>query len=133
MESKIALKIDRDSACMGDDAESHERIRVCCSTDTLEKVIRDVLNSNFLAKIVGGKATWIIQNGSPKNIVPLGVIAQQWVVPRFLVDANRPITDFIDDPDSGGLFFKYWVQQDPDEVFECLQLGKPLPDRYGRK
>ena len=118
----------RDSVHAGDDVDAPHEIRLPISDDeSLENVIRRIVSSNYLASISGGKATWIVESGSRA----LGVVAQQWPTARFLVAADNNVRSFLSSNTGCHLNFIYWCQVDPDHVFECLQDGKPLPNKYG--
>lgn len=111
------IDIDRTSVAMGDDAWPHaERIQAP-GAHTLAQVVADILARPYLASISGGKATWILDLDGE----PVAVVAQQWDEPRYLVDASQTIRSF-GAPVS--LMFRYWRQNDPDEVFAELAAGR---------
>jgi len=111
----------------GDDCDAPHEITITISNDeSLESVIRRVGSSGYLARISGGKATWIVESGSRA----LAVVAQQWPVARFLVAADHRVLSVLSPDASCDLNFIYWCQADPDDVFDCLNQGKPLPDKY---
>jgi len=123
----INFAISRSSVCAGDDADApHSRSVAVSDTMPIKFVIQSILDSGYLAEISGGHATWIVELGSP-----VAVVAQQWSKPRFLANPDSPISEFINDSKFKSLHFNYWVQQDPELVFNCLMDGKPLPNRYG--
>lgn len=123
------LIIWRDSVHPGDDIDAPHEIRFPISGgESLESVISRLVSANYLARIAGGKATWIVYAGAR----PLAVVAQQWPAVRFLVAADRSVTSLLNSKSTEcHLEFRYWCQADPDEVFECLQHGKALPNKYG--
>jgi hypothetical protein len=92
----------------------------------LAEAISEIVVAGYLARIAGGKATWIVETGKP-----VAVVAQQWKSPKFLIDPATPVTDYLL---AGGtqrtFFFRYWCQVSPPIVFDCLRLGRPLPDKY---
>jgi len=112
----------------GDDIDAPHEIRLPITDDeSLESVISRVVSTNYLASISGGKATWIVESGSR----PLAVVAQQWPMARLLVGADYGLAALLNSNTACHLNFRYWCQVDPDQVFECLQHGRPLPNRYG--
>ena len=52
---------------------------------------------------------------------PLAVVAQQWTVPRWLVDPGVYVVQvadiYDDDLERAHVYFEYRVQVDPDELF----------------
>ena len=97
--------------------------------DTLADALSAIVAAKYLANIAGGKATWIVEAASK----PLAVLAQQWDSPKFLIDQMTLVTDCVMLEARRALFFRYWCQVDLAIVFECLRLGRPLPDRFGRE
>jgi hypothetical protein len=126
MQNASLLVIWRDSVCAGDDVDGRHELTLSLPLDaSLRQLTEQLLNRRYLAFISGGQATWIFEGGCP-----LAVFAQQWIQPRFLVSPDLPFSSFIK-PDSQPHFnFRYWCQVDPDRVFDCLQRGEPLPDKY---
>ena len=59
----IRVKFDRDSVCMGDDIESHEIYLDVDEKMTIDDFIKYLYSKseNVIARISGGKATWILQ------------------------------------------------------------------------
>jgi hypothetical protein len=115
----MKINIDRTSVAMGDDIRPHAQTFDLPSETSLAEVVAYILKLNFLATIAGGKATWILIADRP-----LGVVAQQWTEPRFLVESSKPISSFGMDVHGVSLMFRYWKQHDPDHVFEELAAGR---------
>lgn len=113
----MIIEVDRQSVAMGDDMWSHaERIEVPDEA-TLAEVVDQLVARPFLAFIAGGRATWILEVDGKA----VAVVAQQWDEPRYLIDGSRTIRSF---GEGASLMFKYWKQNDPDEVFEELAAGR---------
>lgn len=122
-----ALKIWRDSVCAGDDGDApHELVLHVHDGETLRAVVGRLLAARYLASINSGQATWVLQNGH-RSARPLAVIAQQWPQARFLVDADAALSAYLRPEDVPHLHFRYCCQIDPEQTFECLQRGEPLP------
>jgi len=125
----LVIKVDRDSVCAGDDAQSHECLFDLPSQSPVQELVRLGLAACPLACIAGGHATWIVQAGGIDGL-PLAVVAQQWGAIRFLPAATGPAASMFIGPEAR-LFFRYWCQADPQLVFDALVSGAPLPDRIG--
>ena len=127
-EDPMLLTIWRDSVAAGDDADApHEWHIEVSSTASLAEIVERIVSAHYLASIRTGKATWIIQGDRP-----LAVVAQQWTEPRFVVDPGLPIRELVNPSGRPHVEARYWLQVDPELVFECLRAGRPLPDRYNR-
>jgi hypothetical protein len=118
----MLIKVDRNTVAAGDDADPHAKTFDLPSGTSLADVVAHVLATHYLAAIRGGEATWILTADQT-----LGIVAQQWDEPRFLVDATRPIRDFSTDKHVVSLFFRYRGQNDPDKVFAHLVVGREPP------
>lgn len=126
---RLALNVERDSVCAADDIYSpHAKRFVFESNATVAEAISTIIQTGYLANIAGGKATWIVESAGK----PLAVVAQQWESPKFLIDPATLATECMKLEGPSSLFFRYWCQIEPAVVFECLTLGLPLPDMYGR-
>ena len=124
------LIIERDSVCMGDDVDAPHRRELTRGPDErLDDVVAQILAKGYLPRIQGGCATWILTGRADKR---LAVVAQQWPAAGYLVDPASKLATHLDPWAKCHLFFIYWVQVDPERVFQCLKEGKPLPDRDGR-
>lgn len=109
----IHIILDRDSVCAGDDAFSHCIEFDIDSSDTISDLLKKVGEISYLATIQGGKATWVISNKKTE----IAVIAQQSSSPRFLLDEKTSIRDFNLEGCSIRFHFKYYVQKDPEIVY----------------
>ncbi len=128
-EEPLALSIERDSVCAGDDCDAPHHVSIQVHRkSTLAQVLEIIRNTGYLARITGGCATWIVESDRP-----LAVVAEQWTTPRFLIVPDTLIATCQTNEGSHRLFFRYWCQVDPDRVFDALQAGRPLPDQYGRE
>ena len=73
-----------------------------------------------------------------QNILPVRVkrAAQeadwgsQWPQARLLVDGDERFSAIMNRTGNYHLYFKYWCQADPEEVYAYLRDGNPLPNRY---
>jgi hypothetical protein len=121
------LVIWRDSVAAGDDVDAPHEWRVQVDAQaTVAEVAARIQHARYLASITGGRATWILMGTGP-----LAVLAQEWDTPRCLTPPDAPIRDAVRQDGRPHLALRYWCQVDPERVLLCLQLGEPLPDRYG--
>ncbi|MFC3816739.1 hypothetical protein [Lysobacter sp. GCM10012299] len=124
----LAITVDRDSVCAGDDCASHEAaFSIAASCDILE-VLAAAWRVCPLASIAGGQATWLIDVIG--QLGPIGVMAQQWSAPKLLILPNTSAEDIFKGSKQPSLYFRYWCQSDPDEVLEAIRTHAPLPARY---
>lgn len=114
---------------MGDDVNAPHDESIEVADSMVATVAQGIVTAQYLARIAGGKATWILR--TEPNGAPLAILAQQWTSPRFLEDAS---TRIFPNEQTGQLqvYVEYYCQADPDEVYRALKCGQPLPDRYGR-
>ncbi len=123
--NSITVAVDRDGVAAGDDTESHAATATVSVASNVMELVAAALRVCPLASIAGDTATWLID--ADANCI--GVIAQQWPRPKFIVAEHTSVTDIFAGK-SRALHFRYWCQADPDAVFEALRLGQPLPPRY---
>jgi hypothetical protein len=121
-----SLIIWRDSVAAGDDGDAPHEVSVPTAPDaTISEVVHRLARARYLASIIGGIATWIIQTDRP-----IAVVAQQWTAPRYLVSPDASIWSVVDHGARPHVHARYWCQVDPDLVFECLRTGQPLPEKH---
>jgi hypothetical protein len=124
----ITASVDRDSVSAGDDCEEHAATFETSGATTLRDFVAQALQAAPLASISTGEATWLIDtDGAGKGCI--GVAAQQWPAPRFLLDSNRTVEQHFGQRPPA-LYFRYWCQAAPEAVFSALLLGEPLPPKY---
>jgi hypothetical protein len=124
----MSFVIWRDSVAMGDDVDApHEWVVPLGDHNSIGAVVETMLSTPYLASIIGGRATWIVEGARP-----LAVVAQQWAAPRWLVAPEVPASALRRSGGTPDFEVRYWCQVDPDQVYECLRTGAPLPDRHGR-
>lgn len=113
----MLIHYTRDSVAMGDDVYAPHEIEFdLSSAATLEDVIHKIKAMSYLPKIYGGKATWVLYNGS----TPLAVIAQQWEQAKIF-DCRDLAIQKLFLKEEVNLFFRYYAQQDPNDVFATLK------------
>lgn len=112
--------INRDSVCAGDDIDCHEIPYEISNDTTLINLLEDILKSNYLAHIYGGKATWVFKY----NNELLAVVAQEWDEPKLLTAHDVKIVDLIGNSKKSVLHFEYLAQANPDQVFNNLSYVK---------
>ena len=119
----MLIRVDRRSVAAGDDADPHLKDFDLPGDTSLADAVSHVVATGYLPGVLGGHATWIVR-GTDRV---LGVVAQQWDTPRFLVDAAQAIREFAAGPPGVCLFFDYRMQADPDEVLAHLAAGREPP------
>lgn len=114
---KQVVRLERDAVCAWDDMLGPIVGRVSVEkTASLADALKLVKDSDFLPRIVDGKATWVAMAS-----IPLAVVAQEWAEPRFLVDPATPLADLVGK--EGKLFFRYFEQNNPEAVFQAQRGG----------
>ena len=121
----VIIAVDRDSVAAGDDTESHAATAMVSADSNVIELIAAALRACPLASISGDKATWLIDVDS----TCIGVIAQQWPRPKFIIAEHTRVTDVLAGKGKS-VHFRYWCQADPDAVFAAVRDGQPLPPRY---
>lgn len=106
----MEINVDRGSVAAGDDVDAHLTVFDLPDDVSLAEAVARIVGSRFLASIMGGKATWVLEGGQP-----LAVVAQEWSEPRWLVDASLPVRAY-----GSSLFFRYLAQRDPAQVWRDL-------------
>jgi hypothetical protein len=124
------LVIWRDSVSAGDDVDAPHELVVHLGNESLRSFLAGLVRQSYLASIIGGRATWILEN-HPNGGRSLAVLAQQWAEPSFLVDPESPVSSYLERDIAPHLYFRYWCQVEPERVVAALRQGVPLPDRYG--
>ena len=123
----LSIAVWRDSVSNGDDCAAPHELSLVLEADATVRDLADrFLNTRYLPLISGDRATWILEGRQS-----LAVFAQQWSQPRFLVSPSTQLTMVIDLAAQPHLNFVYWCQVAPERVFECLQLGEALPNKFG--
>lgn len=114
-EEVIDVSVDRDSVCAGDDCEPHRVSINVPATTTLGAFLQTLRDSHFLASIQGGEATWGIEYRSSGTTRSLGIVAQQWAIPRLLISPETLVADLMAGAEAL-LYFRYLSQSDPVEA-----------------
>ena len=121
-----SLTIWRDSCAYWRSMEAPHEIRLPISNDeSLASVISRIVATQLLATF-WWEATWIVESGSR----PLAVVAQQWPIARLLLGPGFGVTSLLNG-NTMSPQLQILVSGRPDHVFECLHMGKPLPNKYG--
>lgn len=132
---EMHLRIQRDSVCMGDDMLSHELEIVFNETISLSELVQLIIQNNslprikYLPTISGDKATWVLTY----NYRPLAVMAQEWEIPKYLVDKDERLLSFIDFGSHKPIEFQYLAQTDPQMVFERLEQAIQYKSHFDKK
>lgn len=114
---------------MADDMDAPHEVYVETTDAQVSTVAENIVAMEYLPCISGGKATWILR--TDPNGDALAVIAQQWSQPKLLSFTQQQLTP-IQAAECLQVYVEYYCQVEPELVFDALQQGMPLPDRYGR-
>lgn len=100
---------------MSDDVYApHDYRFIVPPSTTLLEILQLVIAQSYLAFIAGGKATWVAQIQQK----PVAVLAQQWQQPVLIAEKLLPV---LDSSDMLQLHFRYYTQQNPEEVLASLR------------
>jgi len=117
----ITVVVRRDSVCAGDDCsaphEAHFRFRREVS---VRNALLTISRKRYLARIIGGKATWIAC-----GVRPLGVVAEEWTEPKLWVSGDALLAEYLEDDRK--LYFRYFAQESPEAVYEEGKRKKGEP------
>ncbi len=116
----LNVVVQRESVCMADDMEDHSIIVKIEEMKTLREFLLYMLNTKYLAKISGGKATWVLCC----NDIILAVVAQEWDHPKYLQSPDAKITKFMEGNSKVEMNFKYLAQINPDKTYIELLESK---------
>ena len=117
----MKVLLTRDSVAMGDDVDApHEQQRTFPDELALREVVGAIVDGGYLARIAGGRATWVLRAGDAAAVDAVAVVAQQWREPRLLTDGQQPIRSFAGPDGTVRLHFGYLAQQDPEAVLAGL-------------
>jgi len=118
--SKFSVIIERMSVCAGDDVDApHQKLLYFNPSVSVSDCLKTISELSYLPQISGGKATWVASAN-----IPLAVIAQEWLEPRYLVDPLSPLEGLLGKIQKKIRFF-YLAQESPDVVFD-RELKKPI-------
>lgn len=120
----MKVRVRRASVAMGDDTLApHEKWIDLPADCTHERLVK-ATSRNYLASIIGGKATWVAWLSDDPDTLqcPIAVLAHQWRSPRVLSpDARRaPGEDYV--------YFTYLAQRDPLDILDRVLTGRPMID-----
>ncbi|MET3109502.1 peptidoglycan/xylan/chitin deacetylase (PgdA/CDA1 family) [Oxalobacteraceae bacterium GrIS 2.11] len=125
---QIEINVNRDSVHPGDDIVSHSKQIRISSSSTVKELVEMIRQSDYLPKIVGGNATWIVDClGAYYGVI--AVDAQQWKAPKLAVQEGTLVSKLLVDG-KANLYFRYWCQSDPEMVYESVIEGNDLPSKY---
>lgn len=111
------IKVERDSVCFADDMDApHAKVLALDASTSVSGVMSSLKYMNYLPRIRGGYATWVV-----RGTCPIGIIAQNEPSTRLLVDGNRPISEFLTDRK---MYIEYHAQASPEEVLKELEMEK---------
>ncbi|MEU3464033.1 hypothetical protein ABZ721_29280 [Streptomyces sp. NPDC006733] len=128
----MKVLLTRDSVAMGDDTDAPHHHTADLPADLpLRAAVAAITGGGYLARIAGGRATWVLATGGG---TPIAVTAQQWGEPRLLVPgepalaacaaATRAADGETLDGDVVRWHFRYLAQEDPDAVHDRLRAAR---------
>lgn len=123
----VKVLLTRDSVAMGDDVDApHHHAMALPAGLPLRAAVASVVSGGYLARIAGGRATWVLETDAG---TPIAVTAQQWSEPRFLAPGEAAVADCAAEEGTVRWHFRYLAQEDPAAVFDRLGAGGAnLPD-----
>lgn len=122
----LNLLIDRDSVCMADDIDSHEKKIEISNKLKLSEFIGKIIDMRYLPYIAGGKATWVLKyQNKPLAVIGFtnyGPKVTQMKIKLFVNDIN--LTELSNVNIDKKLGFGYYAQEDYNIVYEKLKRNK---------
>jgi len=118
----IKINFDRDSVCMGDDIEDHYISFEVDEKMPIEGFIKFLYsNLNAIARIGGGKATWLLQiRFNEYYYRDIAIFAEQWDCVKCF-DFYNTIGEIVKQYKPKFFYAKYLAQRDPEDVYNNLQ------------
>jgi hypothetical protein len=83
---------------------------------TIYDVLFAMHKQKYLPGISGGQACWVVEGAKP-----VAVIAQQWMIPKWLVSPNLPVSVLRNPEGRTDFTVEYLTQADPEEVYARLR------------
>lgn len=110
----MKVYLQRASVSMGDDVDApHSKEFEVCDGISIERIIKDNIQSDYLPIVAGGYATWSVFSN-----IPIAIIAQEWLEPKtFFIPKNK--LDIQDD--TLRIFVNYHAQISPDIVYNIFR------------
>lgn len=127
-QNQLTINTDRDSVCAGDDCTRHDTEFLITDSCNIIELLEAAWLVSPLASISGGKGTWLIDVGL-ESWSCIGVMAQEWAHPKLIIPENTAVKLLFKDR-KPSLYFRYWCQADPEQVYEAVRLNQSLPDKY---
>lgn len=110
----MRVTVGRDQVHWGDDALDLE-LHVDDGA-TIFDVLFAMHDAQYLPRIGGGQATWVVEGAKP-----VAVIAQQWMIPRWLVAPDLPLAEARDPSGQYDLWVHYRADTDPEKLYEVYR------------
>ena len=113
----LKIRVTRDSVAAGDDADApHERTFSFRDSPVPLVAVARIVSEGYLAKTIGGEATWSVVSG-----MPIAVVSQQWTEPRLVCWPEPPWSHLEQANGAYQLHFNYHAQIDPEIVLRILK------------
>ena len=110
----MRVTVGRDEVHMGDNAPDLE---LHVEDDaTIYDVLFAIHKEKYLPGISGGQACWVVEGAKP-----VAVIAQQWMIPKWLVSPHLPVSALRNPKGRTDFTVEYLTQADPEQVYVSLR------------
>jgi len=112
----MRVYVTRGSVAAGDDVDAPHMSTFTFPDDaSVEQIVTGIVESDYLAKIMGGHAAWSVVSN-----IPVAVVAQEWAKPRTL-SMIEDLRGKMDQRDGTlRLHFNYHAQIDPEVVYRIF-------------
>lgn len=110
----MIISLERDSVCAADDCLApHNKKLENKKIIKLSDLVNRIIEINYLPKINGGKATWVLTN----NKAPVAIIAQQWKHCKYIKDPNLNLHELKNDVEIVEIYLEYLAQINPFYIY----------------
>ncbi len=108
------IMVDRDSVCMGDDIDSHEKTIKITRSMKLSDFIEMIINLRYLPYISGSKATWVVRHKN-KPLAVIGLKEYETYISDYetkFITGNIDLAELLKDDSEKKIGFGYYAQED---------------------
>ncbi|WP_336129383.1 hypothetical protein [Mesoflavibacter sp. CH_XMU1422-2] len=115
------IKLTRESVAMGDDVNAPHFLEIEINSNwTIMEILKHIYQTNYLPKIIGGKATWSVAIDEPIAVITQENLKEPMLIclPDYPYHGTRGFVEF------DNIHFNYHAQKKASEVFEVLSRFK---------
>ena len=115
------IKLTRESVAMGDDINAPHFLEIEINSNwTIMEILKHIYQTNYLPKIIGGKATWSVAINEPIAVITQENPKEPMLIclPDYPYHGTRGFVEF------DNIHFNYHAQKKASEVFEVLSRFK---------